>query len=92
MKNVFIIAALLSCGAIAEAKTSSKHLTCDQAIALVESKGAVVLYTGKYTYDRYVAHGGYCVSGEITQPAYVPTLDDDACFVGYTCVQHSGNH
>lgn len=53
-----------------------------------------MLGTGRYTYDRYVAHAGYCGIGETTQPAWVPTRDARQCFIGYTCGQDnrgSGN-
>ncbi len=65
------------------------HLTCAQAYDLVQSHGAIVLQTTHYAYDRYVAHQGFCSNAgdETTRPAWVPTVDEAACFVGYTCEQ-----
>lgn len=77
---------LLSTSAIAEPMPLSLTMRCYQVAALVRSRGAVVLRTGPYTYDRYVSHAGFCVLGETTEPAWVPTLDTPQCFIGYRCV------
>ena len=69
----------------AQPRPSSVAMTCPQAAGLVASHGAVVLGTGGYTYDRFVAHGGFCLRSEVTEPAWVPTRDTPQCFVGYRC-------
>jgi hypothetical protein len=86
-KTVFVSLALVSAAtsAAAQSRPSSVRMTCRQAAGLVASRGAIVLGTGGYTYDRYVAHSGFCLRTEMTEAAWVPTLDRPQCFVGYTC-------
>ena len=76
---------LIGCDAWAQGRPVSTTLTCSRAAGLVASQGAIVLGTGVYTYDRYVSGPNYCVRGEPTEPAWVPTLDNPQCFVGYLC-------
>jgi hypothetical protein len=45
-----------------------------------------VLGTGPHTYDRYVAHQGFCGLDQVTDPAYERSADTPQCFVGYRCV------
>ena len=61
-------------------------MSCGQAAHLVASRGAVVLSTGQYTYDRYVRSQAFCFHAEYIRPAWVPTADPPQCPVGYTCV------
>ena len=76
---------LIATDALAQGRPVSTTLTCSRAAGLVASQGALVLGTGVYTYDRYVSGPNYCVRGEPTEPAWVPTLDNPQCFVGYLC-------
>lgn len=92
----FVFVSLLALGAFAQARPTSFHMTCDQARSLVRQNGAVVMnyrYSNAagWLYERFVAHAGYCSSGEVTRAAWVPTTDKDSCFVGYTC-HHRDNH
>ena len=56
-----------------------------QAQRLVLTRGAVVIGTGRHTYDRYVRDRGFCEWNEYIEPAHVPTADTPQCFVGYIC-------
>lgn len=76
---------LLSATASHAERPSTLAMTCRQAQALVASRGAVVLSTGTYTYDRFVAHGGYCALGEYADNGFAPTRDTRQCRVGYVC-------
>lgn len=67
------------------ARPYSPGLPCHSIQTLIFTKGAVVLSTGPFTYDRFVRDQGYCVLGEITEPAWVITSDQRECFIGYTC-------
>ena len=79
-------AALISSGAaLAQGRPNSTALTCAQAAGLVKAYGAVVMSTGPITYDRYVAHRGFCTPTQYTVPDWVPTRDSNACFIGYRC-------
>jgi len=80
---VALVPMLLSSAAIAQPTTS---MSCGQARAIVAQHGGVVLYTGQYTYDRYVADRSFCAPGQVTKPAWVPTRDTAQCYVGETCI------
>lgn len=72
-------------GAKAQQRPSTPSLPCGQVQQIVDTYGAVVLGTGPYTYDRYVRDGSFCLVGETTEPAWVPTRDTLQCPVGYLC-------
>ncbi|MDH7795478.1 MULTISPECIES: hypothetical protein [unclassified Beijerinckia] len=65
----------------------STAMTCAQAAGLVNARGAVVMSTGPYTYDRYVQHRGFCTTTETIKPDFIPTRDSPTCFIGYRCVE-----
>jgi hypothetical protein len=77
--------ALLILADAALARPSTLHMTCNEAAELVGARGAVVLSTGRYTYDRFVASPGFCMLGEYGRPAWAPTRDTDTCPLGYVC-------
>jgi hypothetical protein len=77
--------ALLASTSTLQARPSTLDMSCGEAAALVASRGAIVLTTGQFTYDRFVAHVGHCSLGEVARPAYAPTLDSPQCAVGYRC-------
>src|SRR5215210_1031833 len=76
---------LLASTAEAQVRPSTLTMTCVQASGLVATRGAVVLSTGPYTYDRYVSGGNSCAINESTEPTWVPTHDKAQCFIGYRC-------
>jgi len=76
---------MLVTSAVAQPRPSSVQMSCGQAAGLVASRGAVVLGTGGYTYDRFVADQRFCLRSEMTEAAWVPTRDTPQCFVGYRC-------
>ena len=81
------VAALLLSGTIddghAQARPSLPTMSCAQAAGLVASQGSVTLGTGPFTYERYVAHGGFCPVD--AAPAYERTADRAQCLIGYVC-------
>ena len=83
----FLLAALviLSASEALAQRPSTLSMSCSQAQSLVARRGAVVLSTGRYTYDRFVASGGYCLHGEYADNAWAPTRDASHCQLGYTC-------
>jgi hypothetical protein len=72
-------------GALAQAGPYSPSLTCSTARQIVASRGAAVLSTAPYAYDRYVSGNQACMRGETIEPAWIPTADTPQCFVGYRC-------
>lgn len=83
---VMAAAALSVMPAQAQRRPDVRTMTCDQAKALVEQEGGIVLTTGQHTYDRYVSHSMYCPTGLHTKDAWVQTGDGQQCRIGYTCV------
>jgi hypothetical protein len=71
--------------AIAQPRPSTLAMSCGQAAGLVASRGAIVLGTGGYTYDRFVSDARFCLRSERTEPVWVPAADTSQCFVGYRC-------
>lgn len=87
MRSVVSCAALLAAtAAFAQSRPMTPAMPCSAVRALVSSQGAVVLGTGPHTYDRYVAHQGFCGLDQITEAAHEVSADTPQCFVGYRCV------
>lgn len=79
--------ALANTAAFPQARPDTRSMTCAQAQAFVQQRGAVVMSTGQYTYDRFVASRAYCMRDEIVKPLYAPTRDTAQCPVAYECRQ-----
>jgi hypothetical protein len=82
---LFLSLAMLHATAVAQARPSTLDMSCAEAAATVASYGAAVLTTGEFTYDRFVAHLGFCLPTEAVKPAYAPTIDTESCNLGYVC-------
>jgi hypothetical protein len=80
---------LVVTAAAAQPRPSSVTMTCGQVRAYLASRGAAVIGTGGYTYDRFVRDRSFCQPTEATRAAFVPTLDAPGCFVGYRCFEPS---
>ncbi|WP_428643092.1 hypothetical protein [Roseibium sp.] len=61
------------------ARPNSTAMTCAQVQSMIVRNGAVVLSTGQYTFDRYVANLNYCQHGEVLYREYIPTKDSRKC-------------
>jgi hypothetical protein len=84
--RAFIVAALALSASVAFAqRPSTLDMSCQQAQSLVGRSGAVVLSTGRHTYDRFVASDRFCLPGEYALAATAPTQDARQCPLGYTC-------
>jgi hypothetical protein len=66
-------------------RPSTLGMSCAEAADLVNAHGAIVLGTGVHTYKRFVAHRGYCLHFEQTEPAWAPTAEG-RCIIGKICV------
>lgn len=91
-KIAFTMLALSAAAAMSASLTQTAHarpdtrtMTCEQARNFVRQKGAVVMSTGQFTYDRIVSNQGFCGWDEITWLKVAPTKDDPKCRVGYYC-------
>ncbi|MCA1244497.1 hypothetical protein LC092_18790 [Stappia stellulata] len=67
------------------ARPDLRRMTCAQAQAMVAQRGAVVMTTGQYTYQRFVAGPRWCDHWEVVRPEVASTRDTQSCVVGYIC-------
>ncbi|MEN5083344.1 hypothetical protein ABE438_12740 [Bosea sp. TWI1241] len=72
-------------GALAQARPQTPAMSCEASRQMVAARGAVVLGTGGFTYDRFVRDRSFCQIDEFIDPAFVPTRDTPQCMVGYRC-------
>lgn len=82
---ISLVASLAVNASPAAARPSTLAMSCGEAAALVASSGAIVLSTGRHTYDRFVAAPGFCEVGKYADRAWAPTADGRRCRLGYIC-------
>lgn len=66
-------------------------MTCQQVRTLIQDNGAVVLTTGRHTFDRYVSNRLYCSMPQTAAvPHDVPTRDGMCTLLrcGYPAFPH----
>lgn len=69
-------AILLGATSMAYARPDARTMTCEQTQLLIQSRRAIVLTTGRNTYDRYVRQfGNECDRPAVPVVSYVRTLD-----------------
>jgi hypothetical protein len=85
MKTILSLLVVLAGSSAFAGYDYTTNMTCRQARHIVQSEGAVVLYTSADIYDRYVSMQSYCATAEYLKPAWIPTRDTNECYVGYTC-------
>jgi hypothetical protein len=86
MQKLAIWILLVTIADVAYARPDVRTMTCAQAKALVLKSGSVVMTTGKYTYERYVAGRAYCERPYVIRRAWIATKDTNECLVGFRCV------
>lgn len=75
-------AVLAATSAIAQGRPDSRAMTCNQVQTMIGDRGAVVLTTGRHTYDRYVRNRWQCFStAEVGVRAFITTRDTKSCQV-----------
>ena len=85
-RSLLLIITLVLVGSPADAqRPDARNMSCAQARALVQSRGAVVISTGQHIYDRFVASANFCVWGERLEPAWIGTGEGARCQVGFLC-------
>lgn len=70
---------LVFASGLAEARPDARAMTCEQARSLIEERGAVAMTTGRHTYQRFVAHRGYCLYSQRAGSVWTPTRDQAEC-------------
>ncbi|RWO25789.1 MAG: hypothetical protein EOS10_29245 [Mesorhizobium sp.] len=69
-------AILFAATSMAYARPDARTMTCEQTQQLIQSRRAVVLTTGRNTYDRYVRQfGNECDRPAVPVASYVQTLE-----------------
>jgi hypothetical protein len=81
------LVATLATTSVAGARPNTTTMTCAQAAATVSRAGAIVLSTGAFTYDRFVADISHCMPRQTTGPGIAPTRDNPECEVGFICTR-----
>lgn len=84
--GVACLAVLLGLTQTVLARPSTLDMTCRAAQRFVVSRGAVVMTTGRGTYERILASDISCLLGEAPKSFFAPTRDHPQCHVGYICV------
>ena len=85
MRKLAIWILLVTIADAAYARPDVRTMTCAQAKALVKQSGSVVMTTGKYTYERYVAGQANCERPYVTRRAWIATKDTNECLVVFRC-------
>ncbi|AZO53861.1 MAG: hypothetical protein EOS78_31190 [Mesorhizobium sp.] len=72
------IGAVLATTGLADARPDSRSMSCGEIRAMIQSHRAVVLTTGRNTYDRYVRQfGNECDWPDVPMSAHIPSRDGD---------------
>jgi hypothetical protein len=79
------VAAAFSVTANAQSRPDARTMSCHEVQSMIGHHGAVVLTTGRYTYDRYVVHRGYCSHPYEPRAVSISTRDGQ-CTV-YRCAE-----
>src|SRR5690606_41903674 len=89
--STFLLAALALTFAIGSASAISRYdstsMSCASADERVRPEGAVIFrypserVRGLQLYDRFVAHRGFCTSGEVTAAKSVPTRSGECALL-----------
>jgi len=73
----------LASSALAQSRPDSRAMTCTQVQSLIQNAGAVVLTTGRHTFDRYVSHGAFC--SMLYEPVQARIQTSDGMCTVYRC-------
>ena len=89
--SIAMVASVMSVAetAAAQSRSDTNRMACSATRTLVAQHGGIVLGSGPSLFDRYVSSRAACESTQIIEPAYVPTSDNQQCFVGYRCREPS---
>ena len=89
------VATLLAIGMVSAAtlpasaaRVDVRTLTCQQAVNLVQSRGAVVLTLTNMTYDRIVRDFLQCKPHEQADNVFAQTRDNPRCLIGKRCMPY----
>ena len=91
--NAVAIALALSAptGAYAQGRIDTRAFTCTALKSLVAQSRNVELASSSLVYELVHQDSGACRQDETGAPAYEPTIDVPACFVGWRCKQRNND-
>ncbi len=69
----------------AQASAFTPEAHCADVASLVSRAGGAILETAPETFHRVVRDNSFCDPDGVARPAFAPTQDNPACFVGYKC-------
>lgn len=97
MKNFSLpLAAILTATALtsasAEVMIYTQSHTCSDLKSIVAQTANVLLTSDKYAYEMVHRDSGACEQDESSAPAYEPSSDVPACFVGWRCKQRNSDN
>src|SRR5690606_1665967 len=67
--------------ALAQGRPDARTMSCERVQSLIAERGAVVLTTGRHTYDRYVQDGRFCDMLKVARPITITTQGGEPCVV-----------
>lgn len=71
---------LISAPADAQSRrVNSQSISCDQVRTMISKQGAVIMNTGRNTFDRYVSNRSFCQVNEVAKSDFIPTKDNAKC-------------
>lgn len=91
--NAVAIALVLGAatGAYAQGRVDTRAFTCAALKSLVAQSRNIELASSDLVYELVHQDSGACRQDETGAPAYEPTIDVPACFVGWRCKQRNND-
>jgi len=85
------VAILLAVSSVSQAaRIDVRTLTCQQAVSLVQTQGAIVFTLTDRTYDRIVRNRFLCGPSEYAEDVFTGTSDTPRCKIGKRCLPGQG--
>ena len=78
-------ATLAAAPTVVQSRPDARQMSCREVQQLVRQSGSVVITTGQFTYQRFVANASYCDFFERVRQEYIDTEDTDVCPVSFVC-------
>jgi len=75
---------VLAATAVAEARPDVRSLSCARVQAMIDRNGAIVMTTGRHTFERFVNSRRYCENDQRVQPVRIDAADG-RCTVRGAC-------
>lgn len=81
-----VLAAVISLAPdTAQARPDVRNMSCDQIQRLVDSRGAVVVTTGQFTFERIVSARRFCDRDDILRVTAIRGAGGQQCGIRWRC-------